>query len=149
MNLSIEDTCSHLSQEEMLVDLPGIPDFMIGNRAMSSGLWYKQVTIENRIDTKEKSGHWLHRRFQKHADNAVLLLCFHYTDIWKGTSSKGTEDLGSILERGLALLLWSPCATCVNYCVLSQVLAWRMLSTRDLPLFLFDVSLWPHRNDKK
>lgn len=38
MNLSIEDTCSHLSQEEMLVDLPGIPDSMIGNRAMSSGL---------------------------------------------------------------------------------------------------------------
>lgn len=54
MNLSIEDTCSHISQKEMLVDLPGILDSVIGNITMSLGLRYKQVTIENRIDTEEQ-----------------------------------------------------------------------------------------------
>lgn len=36
MNLSTEDTCSHVSQKEMIVNLSGVPASIIGSRAGSA-----------------------------------------------------------------------------------------------------------------
>lgn len=36
MNLSTEDTCSHVSQKEMIVNLPGVPASIVGYRVDST-----------------------------------------------------------------------------------------------------------------